>query len=181
MTLPELLSDTVRARIYLEVLLNGEVTAQQLMEKIRISRSTMSHHLARFVDEGVFNVRIQESGRSVKFYSHNPEFSKEIVIEGCDDATIKDRIVFLESAVAHLNVISSLLREKAQHLRDTHAKPQRNRKVGFTFTLMSKEEAAIWNEEYFAFQKRFEEHRKSLNKASSSYDYIGFGGITPSR
>ena len=181
MTLPELLSDPVRTRIYLEVLLDKEVTAQELMDTIKISRSTMSHHLSRFVEDRVFRVRVQETGRSVKFYSHNPDFKEEIVLEGADDITLKKRLMFLESASAHLQVISNLMQERADSLRETHSKPKRGTSVTFTFSFMSKEESRIWNEEYAAFQKRFIERRKSLKKSSESLDYIGYGGITPTR
>ena len=122
MILPELLSDPVRARIYLEVLINDEITAQQLMKRIKISRSTMSHHLSRFVEGKVFNVRIPDKGRSVKFYSHNPDFKEELIIEGNDSTALKNRILFLESASAHLHVISSLLQERADQIRTTKKK-----------------------------------------------------------
>jgi DNA-binding transcriptional ArsR family regulator len=181
MTLPELLSDPVRARIYLEVLLNEEVTAQQLMDIIKISRSTMSHHLSRFVEDKVLKVRVQETGRSVKFYSHNPDFKEELVIEGKDRLTLQKRIMFLESASAHLHVISSLLQERSRKIRETHTKPKRKTTVSFIFSFMSKEEAAIWDEEYDAFQKRFDERRKVLKNSSDSLDYIGYGGLTPTR
>ena len=182
MTLPELLSDPVRARIYLEVLLNEEVTAQQLMKTIKISRSTMSHHLTRFVEDRVLNVRVQETGRSVKFYSHNPDFKEEIVIDCVDGPAIQKRVMFLESASAHLHVISNLLLEKAQNVRETHSKPKGGRSVTFTFSFMSKEEAAIWSKEYEVFQKRFDEQRKALKKSDEvSLDYIGYGGLTPTR
>ena len=181
MTLPELLSDPVRARIYLEVLLNEEVTAQQLMDTVEISRSTMSHHLSRFVEDKVLKVRVQETGRSVKFYSQNPDFKEEMVIEGKDGLTLQKHIMFLESASAHLHVISSLLQERSKKIRKTHTKPKLKTTMSFTFSFMSKEEAAIWDEEYYAFQKRFEGRRKVLRKSSESLDYIGYGGITPTR
>jgi DNA-binding transcriptional ArsR family regulator len=181
MILPELLSDPVRARIYLEVLLNKEITAQQLMDRIKISRSTMSHHLSRFVEDTVFNVRVQESGRSVKYYSHNPDFKEEFVIEGKDHIALEKRITFLESSAAHLHVITSLLRERADKIKKTKKKTKGKKTITFTFSFMSDEEAAIWNEEYEAFQKRFEERRKTLMKTSTSPDYIGYGGITPTR
>lgn len=181
MTLPELLSDPVRAKIYLEVLLNEEMTAKQLMDTIKISRSTMSHHLSRFVQDKVFKVRVQETGRSVKFYGHNPDFRKELCIEGKDGLALEKRLLFLQSAAAHLHVISSLLSERAQKIRETQSKPKRGTSVTFTFSFMSNEEASIWNEEYDAFQKRFDERRKTLKKSNESLDYIGYGGITPTR
>jgi DNA-binding transcriptional ArsR family regulator len=181
MTLPELISDPIRARIFLEAILNEEVTAQELMEKIAISRSTMSHHLSRFVEDRVFKVRVQETGRLVKFYRYNPDFQEEICLECIEDANVTKQIMFLESAYAHLQVVSGLLIEMVKKTRSMPAKPKRGHKVTFTFNLMSKEEADIWNEEYVAFQKRFEERRKSMMKSSESLDFIGYGGIIPTR
>ena len=181
MTLLELLSDPVRARIYLEVLLNEEVTAQQLMDKIKINRSTMSHHLSKFIDGKVLKFRVQEQGRAVKIYSRNPEFKEEIILQGSDDTSIKNRVIFLESTAVHLNAISSLLSDKAQQLREGTSSSGSGSKVSFTFNFLTKVEADIWYKEYNEFQKRFEERRKSLRDSSDSLDYIGYGGITPTR
>ncbi|MFW9806754.1 MAG: helix-turn-helix domain-containing protein, partial [Candidatus Thorarchaeota archaeon] len=144
MTLAELLMDPVRARIYLEVLLNDEVTAQQLKEKIDISRSTMSHHLSRFVEDKVFKVRVKETGRPVKFYSRNPDFKEEVIIDGKDCNALNERIAFLGMASAHLNVISNLLQERAERVHETKSKSAGKSSVAFTFTFMSKEESKIW-------------------------------------
>jgi DNA-binding transcriptional ArsR family regulator len=181
MTLLELLSDPVRARIYLEVLLNEEVTAQQLMDKTKVNRSTMSHHLSKFVDGKVLKFRVQEQGRAVKIYSRNPEFREEVILEDRDDTSIKKRIVFLESTAVHLNAISSLLGDKARRLREGQSSSKRGSTVSFTFNFLTKEEADIWYKEYEEFQKRFEERRKSIKESSDSFDYIGYGGITPTK
>jgi predicted ArsR family transcriptional regulator len=181
MTLPELLSDSVRAKIYLEVLLKGEVTAQELMNTIKISRSTMSHHLSKLVEAHVFTVRVQETGRSVKYYSHNPDFNEEVIIEGADDMALKKKLLFLESASAHLQIVSDLLLERAKSVIDEQVKSKKGSKVSFTFTFLSKMEADVWNEEYNAFQKRFEERRKDLRKSTEKFSHIGFGGLVPTR
>jgi DNA-binding transcriptional ArsR family regulator len=181
MTLPELLSDSVRAKIYLEVLLRGEATAQELMDTIKISRSTMSHHLSKFVEAHVFTVRVQETGRSVKYYSHNPDFSEEVVIEGSDNESLRKRLMFLESASAQLQIISNILQEQAKSIRDMSAKSRKAAKVAFTFIFLSKSEADIWNDEYNAFQKRFTDRCKTMEKSGDRFQYIGFGGITPTK
>ena len=181
MTLPELLSDPVRAKIYLEVLLRGEATAQELMDVIQISRSTMSHHLSILVESHVFSVRIQETGRSVKYYSHNPDFSEEVVIEGSDSLSLRKKLMFLESASAQLQVISNILQERAKSIRDIPAKSRKDTKVAFTFSFLSKLEADIWHEEYDAFQRRFTNRCKTVEKSTDRFAYIGFGGVTPTR
>ncbi|MFW9789450.1 MAG: ArsR/SmtB family transcription factor [Candidatus Thorarchaeota archaeon] len=182
MTLPELLSDPVRARIYLEVLIKQEVTAQQLLNNIKISRSTMSHHLSRFVEEKVFQVRVQEMGRAIKFYSHNPDFMEEVCIEGKDTIALEERIMFLKSASAHLHIVSNLLQAKADRIEKNQSSSEMKSRVAFTFDFMSKEAADIWNEEYNAFLARFEERRKSVKESSKgAREYIGYGGITPTK
>ncbi|NHI87969.1 MAG: ArsR family transcriptional regulator [Candidatus Thorarchaeota archaeon] len=181
MTLPELLSDPVRARIYLEVLLRGEVTAQELMDTIKISRSTMSHHLSKFVEAHVFSVRVQETGRSVKYYSHNPDFNEEVIIEGTDDGALRKRLMFLESASAHLQIISTLLLERAKSALEKQTRSKKGSKVSFTFTFLSKTEADVWNEEYAVFQTRFEERCKDLGESTDRFSHIGFGGIVPTK
>lgn len=184
MTLPELLADPVRARIYVEVLLNKEITAQELMEVVDINRSTMSHHLSRFVKERVFNVRIESIGRSIKYYSINTEYSEEIILEGDGALSVRKKIAFLESAAAHLQVISNLIRERAERLREKTTLPRKKGKpVTFTFSFISNAEAMIWDEEYASFQERFRKRCATIAKDSvdSSFDYIAFGGLTPTR
>ncbi|MFW9981022.1 MAG: ArsR/SmtB family transcription factor [Candidatus Thorarchaeota archaeon] len=184
MTLPELLADPVRARIYVEVLLNEEITAQELMEVVNINRSTMSHHLSRFVKERVFNVRIESIGRSIKFYSINPDYSEEIIIEGEGTLSVRKRIAFLESAAAHLQVVSNLIRERAEKLREETTLPRKKgMSVTFTISFISNKEAMIWGEEYASFQERFRKRCETIAKDSedSCFDYIAFGGLTPTR
>ena len=185
MTLPELLADPVRARIYVEVLLNQEITAQELMEVVNINRSTMSHHLSRFVKERVLNVRIESIGRSVKYYSVNPDYSELIIIEGEGTLNVRKRIAFLESASAHLQVISNIIRERAARLKETTTLPRKKKEAPVTFTIsfISDEEAAIWSEEYSVFEERFRKRCAKIVKEtpSSSFDHIAFGGLTPTR
>jgi len=184
MTLPELLADPMRARIYVEVLVNQEMTAQELMEVVDINRSTMSHHLSRFVRERVFNVRIETIGRSVKYYSINPDFSEEVIIEGEGTLSVRKRIAFLESASAHLQVISNIMREKADRLKQFATLPRKKGvPITFTFSFISKEEAEAWTEEYMLFEERFRKRRDKIVKDESepSFDYVAFGGLTSTR
>ena len=176
LTLPELLSDPVRARIYIEVLLKKELTAEQLMGTIEISRSTMSHHLSRFVEERVLRVRVgtEKYTRSIKFYSINPDYEEELIVEAIQDPDGAKRKAFLESSAAHLQVVSNLMLERVKQ-------PKKKGAVTFTFSFLSEEEAQIWMEEYQRFtnqvQTRIAKIRK--NASESSYSYISFGGIIP--
>lgn len=182
MTLFELLSDPVRARIYIEIFVNQEMTAQQLMKVVNIQRSTMSHHLTRFVKEKVLSVRVEDTGRPVKYYQINPNRNEEILVKSGENDTVAKRRMFLESASAHLQVISNFILEQATKSEKELAKSKRSQnRVTFTFHFMSKEESKIWDEEYQAFEKRFSKRRKDIISKTPSLDYIAFGGQIPTR
>jgi len=182
MTLFELLSDPVRARIYIEIFVNKEMTAQKLMKVVDVKRSTISHHLTRFVEEDVLSVRVQSTGRPVKYYQINPHRNEEVMIKRGEDETIAKRLMFLESASAHLQVISNLILEQAEKSGKEMVKSKKSQnRVTFTFHFMSKEESKIWEEEYQAFQKRFRKRRKDIISKTPSLDFIAFGGQVPTR
>jgi len=75
--------------------MNQEMTAQKLMKVVNIQRSTMSHHLTRFVEEEVLSVRVERTGRPVKYYQINPHRNEEILIKSGEDETIAKRRMFL--------------------------------------------------------------------------------------
>ncbi len=186
MTLPELLSDPVRARIYIEVIMRGEANADQLLESVDVKRSTLSHHLTRFVEEKVLRVRVEETGRPVKYYSVNPGFSEEIVIEGDMSVTRKQRVAFLESAAAHLQVVSNLVADRASALRSGSMTPDKKtpkQSVTFAFSFLSSKQMELWLEEYEEFQKRVKTRIEGAKRdaSESPYDYIAYGGLTPTR
>ncbi|MFW9769212.1 MAG: ArsR/SmtB family transcription factor [Candidatus Thorarchaeota archaeon] len=185
MTFPELLTDPVRARIYIEVLLKKELTAQELMGVVDINRSTMSHHLSRFVKEGVFNVRIETIGRSVKYYSINPDYADEIIIEGDCTPNVKKQIAFLETASAHLQVISNLMRERATKLRESLQLPRKKKGIPVVFTVcfISDEEAKVWAEEYAIFDEKVRRRWDKIRQDTPdpSFDHVAFSGLTPTR
>lgn len=182
MTLFELLSDPVRARIYIEILVNNEMTAQELMAVVDIGRSTLSHHLTRFVEEEILAVRVKSTGRSIKHYSINLQKKKEVIITSAGEKKKNERKLFLESASAHLQVISNLILEKAKEIESSFSKSRKGRgPVTFTFQFISKEESKIWDEEYKAFEKRFRERCKEVSSETPSLDYIAFGGQVPTR
>jgi len=46
---------------------------------------------------------------------------------------------------------------------------------------MPEEHANIWAEEYEAFEKRFRERCEKSESARSSFDFIAFGSLVPTR
>ncbi|MFW9907601.1 MAG: ArsR/SmtB family transcription factor [Candidatus Thorarchaeota archaeon] len=179
MTLPELLSDPVRARIYIEVLMRKEATAEELKDVVNVSRSTISHHLTRFVNERVLAVRVgsEKYTRNVKYYRINPDYSEDLLIDSAQDPEGQKRKAFIESAAAHLQVVSNLMLEYSRGPKESAAG------VVFTFNILSEEDAKTWMEEYSRFQKRIQSicEKGIAECANTSFSYLAFGGIIPSR
>ncbi|MCK5150951.1 MAG: hypothetical protein KAQ65_03880, partial [Candidatus Thorarchaeota archaeon] len=140
------------------------------------SRSTMSHHLSRFVEEEVLRVRVgsEKYQRSIKYYSINPGHSEELVIDSSQDPKGERKKAFLESSAAHLQVISNLMLERT----DT---PKKKGAVTFAFSFLSEEEANIWMEEFQRFQKRVQTicGKKIQDCETTSFSHIAFGGMIP--
>ena len=65
----KMLSDPMRTRIILELLVHEEMSTIELQKRIPIGRSTLGHHLQKLEENNIVKVRIQEKGYSVKFYS----------------------------------------------------------------------------------------------------------------
>ena len=96
----EILGDPVRAHIYFEAMIQKEITAKQLMEKLTINRSTLSHHLTKMVEEGVFDVRVQTIGRPVKYYRISELMNRRPIIKKTDkgddpEQSLRNRIAYL--------------------------------------------------------------------------------------
>ncbi|MGY5874246.1 MAG: helix-turn-helix domain-containing protein [Candidatus Thorarchaeota archaeon] len=176
--LMELVIDPVRGQLYFEVLVRGEVTAKQLMKTLPVNRSTLTHHLTKFVESGVLSVDIPDVGRPVKTYRLNPEFDETIVIEGGSSDRAQQRVMFLESMATHLQVIANLAKRTAHQLIE-EKKP--SGLVSFVFNLLSDDEADIWNKHYSQFMKNVQDELDGISKPRSSSDCtrIVFSGIIP--
>ncbi|MCK5298569.1 MAG: helix-turn-helix transcriptional regulator, partial [Candidatus Heimdallarchaeota archaeon] len=102
----EILGDPVRAQIYFEAMIQEEITAKQLLEKLTINRSTLTHHLTKMVEAGIFEVRVQTLGRPIKFYRISDELNRRVIIEKSEreetsEQKTRQRIAYMESAIAH--------------------------------------------------------------------------------
>ncbi|MFX1476337.1 MAG: ArsR/SmtB family transcription factor [Promethearchaeota archaeon] len=197
MRLMELLADPVRSRIYFEVMRQGEITAQELMAHVDVNRSTLTHHLTKLVAAKALRVRVQELGRPVKYYRLNEEIQEEVVIgkETGSVEALKQRIAFLESAVAHLQMITNLAREAALQRRSeleettrsektAERTPRRRtqRQVCFTFLLLSDKEVLIWNQEYNQFLKTVNEKLQGTRRKTQKTKqpkHVAFAGLLP--
>lgn len=183
--LMELLVDPGRAQIYFEVLTQGEVTAQQLMKRLPIARSTLTHHLTKFVKAQVFSVKVESTGRPIKHYSLNKDFEETVVIDGKDDeaATIKKRVTFLESTAAHMQMIANLTDALAFGMSTREELSRLSKEpVCFAFSLLSEEELSIWNKHHTKFLADVESEikEKLQGKESSTIPtHIAFSGTIP--
>ncbi len=175
----ELVVDPIRAQIYFEVLVRGEVTAHKLMQVLPINRSTLTHHLTKFVEAGIFIVDIPATGRPVKYYRLNEVFEETIIVEGISSHSVKERIMFLESTATHLHVVADLARRLASQLKE-HSKPLSQ--IGFIFNLMTREEVDIWNKHYTKFMENVSEEikKKKLElKKNKECTHVAFSGFLP--
>ena len=183
--LMELLVDPIRAQIYFEVLKQGEVTAQEMMKQLPIVRSTLTHHLTKFVEAEVFSVRVESTGRPVKHYRLNTEFEEAVVIDDGDetDTTITKRITFLESTAAHMQMIANLARTLAHRMSESSSRKRPStRPVCFVFSLLSEDEASIWNKHHEKFLAEVESEIKTRMKESKTMKFskhIAFSGLIP--
>ena len=87
----KMLSDPMRTRIILELLVHEELSTKQLLKRIPIGRSTLGHHLQKLEEYDILTVRIQEKGYSVKFYSLSKtiqsKFSLKQALDSSDSIT----------------------------------------------------------------------------------------------
>jgi DNA-binding transcriptional ArsR family regulator len=186
----EILVDPVRAQIYFEAMVHKEITAKQLMEKLTINRSTLTHHLTKMVQKGIFEVRVQSTGRPIKYYRIKKSTDQPILIERVYDDKIpeqelRNRITILESAIAHLQVITTTTQRMARQLiGELKSKDRRIDKqqiVSFSFSLLASEEAEILNKKYMKFLKEIQDdlQKIKIDAEKDTPDYLVFSGIVP--
>ena len=60
----ELLLDPIRSKIIFEIVLKGEATADYLIEVTNKSRSTISHHLKKLVENRILEVHMNPTGKT---------------------------------------------------------------------------------------------------------------------
>jgi len=143
----ELLQDPVRSKIIFEIILNGEVTADQIVEATEKSRSTIAHHLKKLVENGILDVFMHPTGKT-KFYriTKNIErlmysFDKEKFSKG----TLEEQSAFLIelgnmfSLVSHIyaNIHSDQM--KLYQANQPFDKISIDEKEEITFTINKKE------------------------------------------
>ncbi len=157
-----LLADPIRSRIFFEIILNKEVSTSKLLERIKISKGTMSHHLSKLVKAGLLEVKIQATGRPIKYYSikKSSKIIKEIKIRepSYDEKTKKsEKVLFFQSATAQLQMISNLMKDTATEISKKKIEELEIENFTFTMQIFSSAAAKIT-------QKRFKKFIVELNK-----------------
>ena len=189
----EILGDPVRAQIYFEAMIQKEITAKQLMEKLTINRSTLTHHLTKMVEEGIFDVRVQAIGRPIKYYRISESMTKRLIIKKTDkgedsEQSLRNRIAYLESAIAHLQVITTTTQRLAKELIDELKTIDQKKQVGklpklltFSFSLLSEKEAELLSGRYTKLIKEIQDELREMDskKDKPSPNYIMFSGLIP--
>jgi DNA-binding transcriptional ArsR family regulator len=189
----EILMDPVRAQIYFEAMMQEEITAKGLMNRLTINRSTLTHHLVKMVEVGIFDVRVQSVGRPIKYYRISEFLSKKIVIEKPSDKQLseqklRERIMYLETALAHLQVINNttqrITKELINELKETSQDRETKKKLqlmSYSFLLVTKKEAEALGKKYMSFQEELQSYLKNIRskKEKISPRYLMFSGLIP--
>ncbi|MHA2365175.1 MAG: winged helix-turn-helix domain-containing protein [Candidatus Hodarchaeales archaeon] len=86
----KVLNDPIRSSIYFHIVSKGEngSDAKSLQSVVKISRSTLSHHLTKLVEMKLLEVEIPQTGRAIKTYK-SPKPKPTKVILDCDELVKK--------------------------------------------------------------------------------------------
>ena len=106
----EILQDPVRSKILFEIILNGKINADHIVEATGKSRSTISHHLKKLVENGILDVSISPTGKT-KYYqiTKNLErlmysFDKEKFAEG----SVEEQSAFIIELCNMFSLVSNI-------------------------------------------------------------------------
>ncbi|MFX0126367.1 MAG: helix-turn-helix domain-containing protein [Candidatus Hodarchaeota archaeon] len=102
----EVLSDPIRVTILFQAFTKGEITQQTLQNSIKLSRSTLSHHLKILVDAGLLTVRVNPTGRPIKHYK---------LCESCDLVGLNKETLQQSSVEEGSQQVYQLLKSLAIH------------------------------------------------------------------
>ncbi|MFX0095965.1 MAG: winged helix-turn-helix domain-containing protein [Candidatus Hodarchaeota archaeon] len=113
--------DPVKSKILFQVILYGETTAEALEGYLQKSRSTISHHLKKLVDNHILQVRIGTG--KIKYYSFNQEkhlsykLDLEDILSSSLEKSSKSIIRYLQTIAINNGIFSSIIAESCKQLR----------------------------------------------------------------
>ncbi|NHJ47819.1 MAG: winged helix-turn-helix transcriptional regulator [Asgard group archaeon] len=174
----ELLLDPIRSKIIFEVILRNEVTADYLIEVTDKSRSTISHHLKKLVENRILEVYMNPTGKT-KYYRMNQDLSDlEYTFneEEFSQSTIEDKSLyvlnFYQVFAIFNNIYANIFSDQIKLFQKYFPFEEVTRKNGrFQFRIKNKEieipyfTAIIIDEERANFLKnKFREVMKEYQK-----------------
>ncbi len=162
-----LLTDPIRSRIFLEILLNKEVSTSKLLERINISKGTMSHHLTKLVNAGLLDVKVQSTGRPLKYYSLKKTskiMQEENVVKLTynEESKKSEKNLFFQSATAQLQMIANLMKDTESIINSEKNREKDIKNFAFTMNIFSSEAAVIAQRKMKIFIKELSEELKIL-------------------
>jgi DNA-binding transcriptional ArsR family regulator len=187
----DILLDPVRSRIYLEALLNDEITVHHLNNILNISRSTLGYHLVKMVENNILEVRTDAIGRQTKYYRVSDKTRQEKTLEEIRESSdaasnLEQYVKFLEVLTAHLQAIVSLSRDMISSIKSAQKKSTNpiNRKVPshFIFTLLTEEEAQTWDNQLCDYLVKLENEiirKRGQSSEETTQSFIAFSGVIP--
>lgn len=184
----ELLADPIRSRIFFEITLNKEVSTSKLLDRIKISKGTMSHHLSKLVKAGLLEVRIQSAGRPIKYYSLKTSSKilkgkkvKELTYS--EEPKKTEKVLFFQSATVQLQMISNLMKDTATEISKKKSEEIEMDNFAFTMQIFSSAAANVAKKRFSKFIKELNEELKEIEKGNEdSLEeplHVLFSGIFP--
>ncbi|MHA1958719.1 MAG: ArsR/SmtB family transcription factor [Candidatus Thorarchaeota archaeon] len=187
--LMKILSDPVRARIFLEAMIHREITVKHLLPQLSVGSSTISHHLKRLVEEGVLDVRVEATGRPVKYYTVSDRYLRPAKDDMFDKGDwLAQRASWLEHAIVQLQAITNVAEVAAKRLKIVLS-IRNNHDIDIPKSLtiletspkffmlhhINERDAEVWLKEHRKFVERFEK------KMSTGDDptHLAFSGLLP--
>lgn len=144
----KMLSDPMRVRIVLELLINKELSTKQLQTRIPIGRSTLGHHLQKLEENDLIAVRVQPKSYSVKYYSLSKsldsKFSLKKAINIPDDEK-RSRIILdaFSSMAGVLQFMANIAYESLRTLLENKIENVHERNQNTYYTVNEKENLFI--------------------------------------
>ncbi len=165
----KMLSDPMRVRIILELLVHNELSTKQLQASLPISRSSLGHHLQKLEENNLITVRIQPKSYSVKFYSIskslNSKFSLKKAVRKASEEQQSEIIKDAFSSVTSvLQFITNLAYESLIKLRKTSIENVQEKDQNTYYTLEGKENLFVPAQFVIIKQQQVPEFVRSLRE-----------------
>ncbi len=174
----EILLDPVRSKILFEILLNGEVNVEQIIEATEKSRSTISHHLKKLVESGLLDVYMHPTGKT-KYYritKNIQKFMYSLDEDKLAQGTIEEKSTYLIEMVNMFSMISHIFANiqsdqiKLYKEHQPFDKAVFNEDKDLTITINKKKIKEPYLTFFISGEKQADFVRKGLRKLMKDFD-----------